>query len=309
MKLFDEKDVLSEMGTAVSRVGLNNGDNVDTKGPESRHLLLGRSHIGLSSIPSLSFPNDITLISLLSHKIFRRAEGCPERSGVLLLNTLSSISSSAPSVAVTAPTELFTKEQRVNEVRAWVICTREPPHEQAGYFAASGVERRPSELLKVPVSAQSPNEEEKDPLRFIKRPCVDVSGAAWSGVFVTFVSVVLRNESVNEETALARERKAGCAHSQRMLEQLMDENERDEVEEDNDVCMDATKADDDERVMSLIMIFVNVTIPPVCLVTLGHVREIMVQLFIVTVAESIFNSVQFNRMESSVTEVIVQPLI
>ena len=49
--------------------------------------------------------------------------------------------------------------------------------------------------------------------------------------------------------------------------------------------------------------------PLVIFITLGHVREMMEQLFIISVDESTEMSVQFRRMKSPVSEVIAHEVI
>ena len=87
--------------------------------------------------------------------------------------------------------------------------TNEPPHAHDGYFASSSVESEASDVLSVPVNAQSLNAAEKAPLSVINCPCLDVNGEVWAGVFVRFVKVHSLSVNVNADTLLVRERNAG----------------------------------------------------------------------------------------------------
>ena len=171
--------------------------------------MLGRIQSEEFSISSLSLLSETTLILLLSHRIFLRAERYAEKRGELLLNRLFSIFTAAPSSAVSAPIELLMKEQRVKEELVCMMRTNEPPHAHVGYLASSGVESEASDVLSVPVNAQSLNSADKAPRSEINRPCVEASGNVCAGVFVRLESVQSENVNVNEETVLVRERNTG----------------------------------------------------------------------------------------------------
>ena len=232
-------------------MGVKSGEQYDAAMPERMQLLLGRIHRDWSSPPSLSLNSDTILTALLSHRMFLRAEEYAERSGELLLNILFSIFTAAPSSTLSPPIELLVKEQRVKEELVCTMCTNEPLHAHDGYFASSGVDREASEVLSVPVKAESLKPTEKEPVSEMNLPCVDAAGAVCAGVLVRLANVQSDNVNVNEETLLVRERNTGCALSQWMSVHVSEDSERDDgVDEERDVWIDATNAEEDERVMS-----------------------------------------------------------
>ena len=285
-------------------VGVKSGEEEYAAMPESMQLLLGRIHKQECSVSLLSLLSAMMLISLLSHRIFRRAEGCAERRGELSLKRLLSNVNIAPSAALTAPMELLINEHLIKEESACVMCMSEPRHAHDGYFASSGAERAPYVLLNFPANEHPLALHCTGPESETNFPC---AASAEEDALVRLASVQLLSVSVTAEVSLVSDRSTGADTLQWMFVHVTDENESEifwSADEGRLGDVDVN-AEEDVSVMSSTITCVSVTAESAIFITDKQISEFTVQLFSVSVPELTVITVQFSRISVSLLEVIV----